>query len=123
DALELEVHALGRFQAIEPGDRVLVVGHADFFCPFTMAVFRLRMKAVTSSTARFAGACSSTSRMIALPTMTTSASELTAAACSGDEMPKPTPIGSLVCWRSDEIAEARFSGSVVRAPVTPVSDT
>src|SRR5262249_25050456 len=66
---------------------------------------------------------SSTTRVSALPTITASAKVATRAACSGVEMPKPTPIGIGVNRFTERTRVSRFSGSADRAPVTPATET
>ncbi len=66
---------------------------------------------------------SSTSRPIALPTMTASAKPAIQAACSGVLTPNPTPSGSRVTRRARARSSGSSAGSAARAPVVPSTET
>ena len=68
-------------------------------------------------------ACSSITLMMALPTMTPSASREASPACSGDEMPNPRPRGRSVWERTCAMNASTPSARLPRAPVTPVRET
>src|SRR5436309_6355663 len=66
---------------------------------------------------------SSTSRPIALPTITASAKPAIQPACSAVLTPKPTPTGSRVTRRTRLISSGSSRGSAARAPVVPSTET
>ena len=86
-----------------------------------MAALSSRTNAPTACASWFG--CVSTSFTMRLPTITASATAAILAALSASLMPKPTPIGSLMCWRSTAILAATSSVLSCAEPVTPLSET
>ncbi len=81
------------------------------------------MNSPTFDTSEGDVAFSSTTRTMAEPTITPSASFPMAATCSGRPMPKPTQMGFVVTSRRARICSVTPLSSLARSPVTPVNET
>src|SRR5207249_8744910 len=125
--LELQVPAARDLEASQVGERVLVGARSRQLPTHGRAAACIAARREAMNAATLPGAPraspSSTSRPIALPTITASAKPAIQPACSAVLTPKPTPTGSRVTRRTRLISSGSSRGSAARAPVVPSTET